>query len=63
MPSVLPKAAIAMVGTSATGTPAATAVPKLTSTSATKACMRSTMIRTRSTATATAAMISSVAEL
>ena len=62
VPSVVLKAAIATTGTSARGTPAAIAVPKLTSTSATKACMRSTMMRTRRTATAAAAMISSVAE-
>jgi hypothetical protein len=62
VPSVLPKAAIEIVGTSDTGTPAAIAVPKLTSTSATNACMRSTMIRTSRTATAIAAMSSNVPE-
>ena len=62
VPSVLPKAAIEIVGTSATGTPAAIAVPKLTRTSATNACIRSTMMRTSRTATAIAAMSSSVPE-
>ena len=59
---MLPKAAIETVGTSATGTPAATAVPRLTSTSATNACIRTTMISTSRMETASAAMSSSVPE-
>ena len=62
VPSVDPKAATATSDTSATGIPAAIAVPKLTRTSATKACIFSTMMRTRSTPIAAAAMSSSVAE-
>ena len=58
---VLPKPLVNAVGTRASGMPAATAVSRLTSTSAMKACRRTFMIRNSRTATAAAAISSSVA--
>ena len=59
VPVVMPL--VNAVGTSASGMPAATAVSRLTSTSAMKACSRTFMIRNSRTATAAAAISSSVA--